>query len=388
MRLKAVFLGLAAAVTFCAGRVAAQDAPSAKAATPATTPSGLQTGPATVAPHWSRNKYPESVPEGATYYIVVKGDTLWDLSKRFLANPYLWPQIWDQNKYITDAHWIYPGDPLVLPKVAVVAEQAGQPGAPGGPEGAPGAEGQPQVPGAEGAAPGQAALPLGPITEETTMQCAAYVVSESEDQSLRVIGSEQGNAQVAFGDRDILYLNKGSNSGVKAGDIYSLHHPSYVVKHPSTGKSLGTKIDTTGWVQVILVQEDASIAVVEQACQDIHAGDYLKPFEKVNVPLVLARPPASRLTPPSGKLDQYIVDLAGDVMIAGSGHLVTIDAGSESGVAPGNVFVVYRVMYPSVPTPRAVIGELTVVAVRDKTATAKVTYSSDAIMVGDRVELR
>jgi hypothetical protein len=139
---------------------------------------------------------------------------------------------------------------------------------------------------------------------------------------------------------------------------------------------------------VILVQEEASTVVVEQACQDIHAGDYLKPFEKVNVPLVLARPPATRLTPPSGKLDQYVVDLAGDVMIAGSGHLVTIDAGSASGVAPGNVFVVYRVMYPSVPTPRSVIGELTVVAVREKTATAKVTYSSDAIMVGDRVELR
>jgi hypothetical protein len=41
-----------------------------------------------------------------------------------------------------------------------------------------------------------------------------------------------------------------------------------------------------------------------------------------------------------------------------------------------------------VPTPRNVVGELTVVAVREKTATAKVTYSADAIMVGDMIELR
>ena len=68
--------------------------------------------------------------------------------------------------------------------------------------------------------------------------------------------------------------------------------------------------------------------------------------------------------------------------------LVTIDAGSQGGVAPGNVFVVYRTVYPSVPTPRNVLGELAVVAVRDRTATAKVTYSRDAVMIGDQIELR
>ena len=51
-------------------------------------------------------------PRHPDTYVVRQGDTLWDISKRFLNNPYLWPQIWEENKYITDAHWIYPGDPL------------------------------------------------------------------------------------------------------------------------------------------------------------------------------------------------------------------------------------------------------------------------------------
>ncbi len=380
MRTKVIMAGLIA-FGVSLGQASAQEPRTAAPAAPA---GALQTGPATVAPHWSKNKYPESIPEGAPYYIVERGDTLWDISARFLGNAYLWPQIWDENKYIADAHWIYPGDPLILPKIALVAAGAGVPGV--GEEGMPeGVEGMPGEPGAPG---GPAAAALIPVTEETTLQCADYIVEDREDESLEILGSEQGNTKIALADRDIVYLTKGSNSGVKAGELYSVQHATYTVKHPANGRKLGTKIETVGWVQVILVQENTAAAVVEQACLDIHAGDYLRPFEKVNVPLVVTRPPATRLTPPSGKLNQYIVDIALDAMIAGEGQLLTIDAGSESGVAPGNVFAVYRIDYPSVPTPRNVVGELTVVSVREKTATAKVTYSADALMVGDMIELR
>lgn len=369
-----VLSGLAAVCLF-AGRLWAQGAPP-----PA--PSGLQTGPATVPTHWSKNKYPTSIPDGAAYYLVEKGDTLWDLAKRFLGNPYLWPQIWNENRYISDAHWIYPGDPLIIPKIALVGERAGVPGVGGlGEEGEEGLPGE----GAEGAAGGAA---LYPVTEEVTMQCAAYIVDSHEDESLKIIGSEQGAAKHAFSDRDILYLNKGTNAGIKAGDVFSFHERVYDVKHPATGRKVGSKIETTGWGRVILVQENAATVVVDQACNDIHAGDYVKAFEKMNVPLALRRPPADRLTPSSGKAQGYVIDIAEDSAIAGTGQIVTLDLGSQSGVAPGNVLVVYRTMYPSVPTPRNVLGEVVVITTREKTAAAKVVYSNDAIMNGDQVELR
>jgi LysM repeat protein len=377
-------VGLAASVSLAA----AQGVPPAGAAAQPVAPAGLQTGPAEVAPHWTKNTgFPTSIAEGASYHIVERGDTLWDLASRYLGNPYLWPQIWDTNKYITDAHWIYPGDPVVLPQVAVVTEGAGEVPPGPGPEGVGEEKGlfQPGVPGEEG---GAAAEALRPVTEETQLQCAMYIASSREKEDLYVVGSELGGDKVALSTRDIVYLNHGSNYGVKAGDLYSLHHYAYDVRHPATGRKIGVKVETTGWVKVILVSEDSASAVIEQACADVHAGDYLKPFERVNVPMVVSRPPADRLTPPSGKLDQYIVDIQDDATIAGVGHFVAIDAGLDEGVSPGSVFSIYRVMYPSVPTPRNVVGEATVVAVRNRTAGAKITYSSQEIMVGDRAELR
>ncbi len=377
MRPNVIFGGLV--VLAAAGTiVAAQDAP----------PAGIQTGPATVATHWTKNtSYPTTIPEGAAYHIVERGDTLWDLSARYLDNPYLWPQLWDNNKHIPDAHWIYPGDPVILPEVAVVSQAAGEELALGGPEGIV------EEFGVEGAGEGQLAAggpgaALGPVTEETALQCAMYVASRDEDESLYIVGSELGGDKVALSERDIVYLSKGSNAGVRAGDLYSLHHASYPVKHPVTGRRIGTKVETTGWVKVILVQEDTASAVIEESCVDVHAADYLRPFERVNVPMVVRRPPTDRLTPPTGKVDRYVIDLQDDASMAGAGSFVVIDAGTDDGISPGTVFSIYRIMYPSVPTPRNVVGEVTVVATRDTTATAKITYSREEIMVGDQVEMR
>jgi len=371
------FLLVASFVSLGFGWAAAQttNAPAAKAE--------AKTGPAEVAKHWSKYTYPTSIPEGVAYHIIEKGDTLWDLAGRYLGKPLLWPQIWDQNKYITDAHWIYPGDPLVLRGIHVVAEQAGQtPETPAAEAAA--AAGQA---GGPGAGAGREARPF-PATEQVTIQCAPYITTENEDRSFHIAGAEQGKDKIAFADRDIVYVNRGSSSGVKAGDMYNALRPLGKIKHPVTGKTLGTKIMVAGWLRVILAQENASTAVIEQACFEINKGDYLRPFEKLAVPLVMDAPPPDRTEPSSGKAHGYIVDLGQEKsLVAGAGHIATIDLGSADGVAPGNLFTIFRNEMHDAPT-RHILGTLAVLAVRERTAVAKVMTSTGPINPGDEVELR
>src|SRR4029079_19811002 len=77
-----------------------------------------------VGDHWTPWAAPEA---GANDYVVQERDTLWDLAGKGLQDPHLWPQIWDQNRYILDSHWIYPGDPLVIPGKPTVVEPGAAP---------------------------------------------------------------------------------------------------------------------------------------------------------------------------------------------------------------------------------------------------------------------
>lgn len=56
------------------------------------------------------------VPEDSAVHVVRPGDTLWDIAREYLRNPYLWPQIYEANRpRIEDPDWIFPRERLVIP---------------------------------------------------------------------------------------------------------------------------------------------------------------------------------------------------------------------------------------------------------------------------------
>ncbi len=75
---------------------------------------------AALAPATLFSQQPTSGQPGT--YTVKRGDTLWDLAKRFLNDEYLWPQIYRLNTdKIRDPHWIYPGEVLQMPQAVAAA---------------------------------------------------------------------------------------------------------------------------------------------------------------------------------------------------------------------------------------------------------------------------
>ncbi len=49
-------------------------------------------------------------------HVVKRGDTLWDLARAYLNNPFLWPLIYEANRQVVEnPHRIYPAERLVIP---------------------------------------------------------------------------------------------------------------------------------------------------------------------------------------------------------------------------------------------------------------------------------
>jgi nucleoid-associated protein YgaU len=399
-----------------------------------------------VGDHWTpyTPPDPESFPPDATLHIIVPGDTLWDLADLAFGNPYLWPQIWNENRYILDSHWIYPGDPLLLPaRPTVVSEivPQGQQGAPPTSpveppvQEAPAAEmpaaGMPAaempapapaaaaVPAAPQAAPESAHAPravpkVTPFADEADLRCGGFI-AQQDTRADYFISNQEEEGKVGISEGDIIYLNRGRQNGhVDPGTEYSVVVREGEVRHPMTQKLIGFYYKRLGTVQVLAAQEETAIAIISMACDEIRTG-----YDLVSLTVTPMRsrpaPPFNRIeTLDSSKPSGYVVHASDNMERVGTGYLVDIDLGYEDGLKPGDFLKLYlpaepydkyrKVKYDyqwnnrrfqsleerrddrSLP-PAKIIGQLVVLTTERHTATAKVIYAVREITVGTQVEL-
>ncbi len=377
-----------------------------------------------VVEHWSPYDYPTAFPPGARVYIIVSGDTLWDIAQRNYRNPLLWPQIYSANSYIGNPHWIYPGDPLVLPELAVaeagrVVEPGVQPVTP-----AEDAEVQPVTPAEErpGEQPGGRqeieALEDAPVLEEGAifeteprssyqyqvaatemdLYCSSVIYPAMPDTGLWIADREFDH-QIEMFNGDIVYINAGKGF-VEPGDIFLAANDHGPVHHPHTGKFIGIAFQEVGQVKVILASEEYSVAEVITACDGLAVGSVLIPFEDRPNPIA-----PIRQTMPT--LEQYqeigdgpvgcIVRANYNAQEIGVGEVINVDIGAADGIKVGERLYIFR----EKPIPltlqgrrsivsgahgtanvQRIIGEAIVYLTLESTSCARVTYTADFPLIG------
>ncbi len=349
-----------------------------------------------VGDHWTAWDPPTTFPEGAEVYIIVRGDTLWDLAARFYGDPYLWPQLWEQNQYIRDAHWIYPGDPLVVGFEVTPLEDLAtlQDAVEDGDSDFDRSIGAPEA-----------------LGSEADIYCSGFIAPEGRGFTHTIVGSEYQNlgpslarsrgtrrgrfassaptAKVGLSAGDIVYLDGGAGSGLAPGQTLVSVVPRRQVRHPVSGERLGTYYEYLGRVQVLSVQEDGAIAEVSYSCRPMEIGSRLEPFVPEPIPL-------RRRTPLRGVNDPVtrealegapvIVHTTDQVVTLGASSVVLIDRGAADDVAPGDLFTIYR-LGPT-GTPPMVLGELAVLSVHETSSVGRILESRYAVYVGDLLDLK
>lgn len=326
--------------------------------------------------HWTAWDPP---PAASGAYIIVKGDTLWDLAERWLGDPFLWPQIWDENRYILDSHWIYPGDPLVIPGQPTVVPDEGPP--PSAEE--PDEPDEPTEPAEEPPPAEPPPPPLFPVADSSDINCSGSIEPEHTPSGLWIAGRE--TEQFGMAEGHVVYLNQGRNQGIQPGDEFGIVREVRQVEHPSTGKGLGAFVRRLGKVRVMISHDNSSTAMIEMSCEDIYMNDELILWEEIPIPMLSSMPPFDRYNVAvTGGATGHIVHLGDDVTDAGSGHVIYTDLGVASGVRPGDVVAVYE---NRGELPRVKLGQAVILTVEPMTSTVKLINTVRETSVGHSVEV-
>lgn len=257
-------------------------------------------------------------------YTVVRGDTLWDISGKFLRQPWKWPEIWHANPQVENPHLIYPGDQLNLVYI----------------------DGQPRLMLNRGASRGT--VKLSPSIRKTPMAEAIPTIPLEAINSFllsnRIVDSAAvfegapyivaGQAErVVSGAGDRIYA-RGSFTNPDA--VHGIFRQGKTYLDPETQEFLGINADDIGTGEIVAEEGDVATVVLSRSTQEVRLGDRLFPTEEraVNSTFVPSEP--------SEQVNGVILDVPRGVNQIGQFDVVTLNKGARDGLKEGNVLAVYK----------------------------------------------
>lgn len=282
-----------------------------------------------------------------------------------------------------------------------------------------------------------------PLAGPNNLYCAGYVRSEAIDTSMKLVGGENEQEQYSYSQGNNLYINAGSNKGVKVGDMFAVVRPRGQVNTRWTSKNdLGFYVQEVGALEVVRVKSEVSVARIKTSCDNILLGDLLQPIQPRTSPMFEQRPGLDVFADASGKAKGRIFLARDGRELLAREQIVYIDLGAEDGVKSGDYLTIFRPLGTGGVTPyslkentsardegyqsdqyrggkfsnkaarkkgdktegrvvttegaktdrpsdlRKIVGEMVVLSVQGKTATAMIVRTAQEIHTGDWVEMQ
>lgn len=173
--------------------------------------------------------------------------------------------------------------------------------------------------------------------------CGGFVQTAGVDTSRRIVGAYNEQDGHIFSEGNVVYLNTGANNGVKVGDIMSVTRPRGKVNTKWTNKgSLGFLVDEVGLVEVIRVKGESSVARIKTSCDNFLLGDLVQPWQLRPVPVMTERPALDLYGDPNGKAIGRLFMARGNYEALSPEQIVYVDLGAEDNVKVGDYLTVFR----------------------------------------------
>jgi hypothetical protein len=207
------------------------------------------------------------------------------------------------------------------------------------------------------------------------MLSAGFVARDEGAKNLVVGGIEPKSI---FGFNDIILVKMRAKDEVNIGDKLLIYEPYKRVRHPATGKDFGRLTKVLGILQVTAIEPSGILSGrVVLSFDAVESGNMVDPY--VEPSLIYPSAETKEKT-----INGFILEVRDTRAVNGQFDIVYLDKGSVDGVEPGDRFTVY--LEPNKRGyPNKVIGEIQVFLVKERTATAVVKKSTDAMAKGDRI---
>ncbi len=319
---------------------------------------------------WAQAEKPLELADGAPEsHVVVRGDTLWGISAKFLKEPYRWPEIWRLNKdQVKNPHRIYPGQVIVLdlsggrPQLkigkmvklqpTIVVEDTSK-----------------EIP----------AIPQNVI--EPFLSQPLVVEPRGLDTAPRIVATQED--RVFVGSGNVVYV-----TGAASKDrLWNLYRPGKALVDPDTNETLGYEAFYLGDARLTREGEPATFEVTT-ARQEVGRGDRLVVASK---PDIISYAPHA----PADKIRGRIISVYGGLGEGGRYSIVTLSRGARDGIEVGHVLAMYRAgakvqnrfegKNETYQLPEERIGLLFVFRIFERVSYALIMDATRPVMVGDAV---